>query len=79
VGEATPDQGTDGSEEAVHVTFGTLRALASLERFRILEALVERRKTAAEIAQELNLARGTVHTHAQTPALSRCTLIERQA
>jgi len=45
------------------VTFGQLQAMASLSRYKILQALGERRGTVTEVATAAGLAKSTTHGH----------------
>lgn len=51
------------SGDEVQVTLGDLRVLASQTRFDILRSLEGTRCTVSELAEDLDIPRGTVHSH----------------
>lgn len=50
----------------IAVGFDEIKALASRSRYRILQALSDRRRTVSELADRLDVTKGTVHRHLQT-------------
>lgn len=49
--------------DAVPVGLDAMQALASRRRFDVLRALRDRRRTVSELADRLDVAKGTVHRH----------------